>query len=181
MKNTLLTIAPLLCAVASASPALADPAAANVSAAGNHVSRATANPRASTDARPIEDLQLAAQRLRDAIHEMLNEPPGPRRAELITSADKALTNVQAAMANLPSGLLIADATNSTSQRTEDRLERASANLNDAVRALATEPSSARRNETMDRIRTALGETHELMQRIPRGASHAAGPETAGRL
>ena len=57
------------------------------------------------DANPIEELQLAAQRLRDAIHDMLHEPAGPKRTELIKAGDRALADVESAMVNLPPELL----------------------------------------------------------------------------
>lgn len=122
------------------------------------------------DPKPIEDLQMAAQRLRDAIHQMLNEPKGPKQAELIKNGDQALAEVERAMVNLPPDLLIAHAKESTYKKSEDRLQQATNNLHAATQALAKDPNSPRRNETVKKIKTALLEVHHLMYEIPRGAS-----------
>lgn len=121
------------------------------------------------DAKPIEDLLLAAQRLRDAVHDMVNEPAGPKRSEMIKGGDRALADVESAMANLPPDMLTAQATESTYKQSADQLRRATENLRQAAQALATDPTSTRRNEAIRKIRIALAETHQLMHEIPRGS------------
>jgi len=160
MNAKILAIAPLLLALGAASPAFAN-TAKGASTAVTSISKA--------DAKPIEDMLAAAQSLRDAIHTMLNEPAGPKRAELIKAGDRALEGVEAAMVNLPPQLLTADASANTYKRTSDRLQQATQDLNEAVRALASDPNSKRRNETMKKIEKALQETHELMHKLPRNA------------
>jgi phage-related minor tail protein len=119
-----------------------------------------------SDARPIEDLQLAAQRLRDAIHALAKAPAGAPRNQTITDANRALAEVQAAMANLPPDLLVAAATESDYQQAVDRLQQAAQKLRDAAHALATDPYSTRRNETILDINKALLETQQVMIDVP---------------
>jgi len=168
MNAKLAIIAPLLWALGSAPLALGQTKSA--SPADQKAPGAAATASAGPDAKPIEDLRLAAQRLRDAIHDMLNEPAGAKRIELIKAGDRALAEVESAMVNLPPELLTAQATESTYKQTGDRLRRATENLHEAAQALAKDPNSKRRNETVRKIKTALLETHRLMHEIPRGAT-----------
>ncbi len=167
MNAKLLLAAPLLLALGSAPLAMAQTKSANP--ADQKTPSAATTVSARPDAKPIEDLQLAAQRLRDAIHSLLNEPAGAKRAELIRAGDRALAEVENAMVNLPPELLTAEATESTYKRSADRLQKATQNLHEAAQALAKDPNSKRRSETIKKIKTALLETHRLMHEIPRGA------------
>lgn len=168
MNPKLMIVTPLLFALASA------PFASAQAKSGNQMEQKAAGAAAKAavrpDARPIEDLRLAAQRLRDAIHQMAREPASPKRNELIKAADRALAQVETAMTNLPPALLTAEATESHYKEASDKLEIASENLREAAQSLATDPDSQRRNETMQKIKTALQETHRLMHEIPRGTS-----------
>lgn len=121
---------------------------------------------ASSDPRPIEDLQAAAQRLRDATRDMAEAPPGPARVTAIQAADRALMEVNQAMANLPPPLLTAAATESDYRQAIDRLQQAAQRLRDASHALATDPYSTRRNETIRDINRALLETQQVMIDVP---------------
>ena len=49
----------------------------------------------------MERLQAAAQRLRDSIQVMAQEPSGPRRDEAIKQAQQALFDTNQAMIQLP--------------------------------------------------------------------------------
>ena len=124
---------------------------------------------ASGDARPIEDLQAAAQRLRDAIHDMAEAPAGPKRMAAIQMGDRALLEVNQAMANLPPDLLTAAATESDYRQAIDRLQQAAQRLRDASHALVTDPYSTRREQTIRDINRALLETQQVMIDIPLSA------------
>lgn len=170
MNTKLLVITPLLCALGAAPLAAAQTRIANPP--GHKATSGTAASSTRPDPRPIEELQMAAQKLRDAIHEMLNEPAGPKRSELIEAGDRALAKVEAAMVNLPPELLTAEAEEGTYRRTIDHLEQATQDLNEAVQALKSDPNSTRRNESIKKIQTALREAHQLMREIPRNTSGA---------
>jgi len=163
-------LAPFVCLLGAALLAIVQAHAATVPDAKSTTVAAGASGKA--DAKPIEDLRLAAQRLRDAVHQMAREPAGAKRAELIREADRTLTEVENAMVNLPPDLLTAQATESHYKAASDQLVKATENLHEAVQALAKDPNSKRRNETMKKIDTALSETHRLMHEMPRGAAAA---------
>jgi hypothetical protein len=61
----------------------------------------TEAPRNRSFGDSVKDLQLAADRLRDSIHVMAQEPAGARRNDAIRAADKALAQTQEAMAWVP--------------------------------------------------------------------------------
>ena len=168
MNKLLVIVAPLLLALGSVSHGVAQ--AESVIPLDHKAPGTAAHASAKVDAKPIEDLRFAAQRLRDAIHVMLNEPADAKRAELISAADRALAEVESAMANLPPDLLIAETSESAYQQSADRLQRATQDLHEAALALAKDPNSVRRNETIGKIRTALGETRRLMHEMPQVAS-----------
>ena len=165
MNAKSMTLAPLLLALASAPLAIAQKEQ-TVTPAVHKAPGAAAVP----DAKPIEDLRFAAERLRDAIHDMLNEPADAKRVALIEAGDRALTELESAMANLPPELLIAEASESGYKDSADRLQRATQDLHEAAQALAKDPNSTRRNETIRKIRIALRETRDMMREIPQVAS-----------
>ena len=132
-------------------PAAAAPADAPSASAGARV-----------DAKPIHELEAAAQRLRDAIHVMAQAAAGQKRTAAIRDANVALARTQAAMANLPPELLLAGGREGDYAHAMDRLEQAAQDLRDASHALATEPSSERRNAAMERIDKALLDTQQTM-------------------
>lgn len=135
-----------------------------------HYSTATAARAASaTDAKPIEDLQAAAQRLRDAAHVLAQAPAGPKRNQAIKDTNRTLMEVNDAMANLPPDLLTAQSDESKYKQSVDRLEQAAQRLRDSTHALAADPASKRRNETIKDINRALMDTQQVMMDVPLSA------------
>jgi|KBSMisStandDraft_5_1062788.scaffolds.fasta_scaffold163153_2 ABC-type transporter Mla subunit MlaD len=129
----------------------------------------TSAPHKATDAKPVEDLQAAAQRLRDAIHAMAQAPAGPQRNQAIRDGNRALMEVNEAMANLPPDMLTAQADESKYKQSIDRLQQAAQKLRDATHALAADPYSTRRNETIKDINRALADTQQVMVDVPLSA------------
>jgi len=121
------------------------------------------------DPKPVQDLEVAAQRLRDAIHALANTPAGPQRNQAIHDGNRALMEVNEAMAALPPEMLTAQASESSYRQAIDRLEQAAQKLRDATHALATDPNSPRRNETINDINRALRETQQVMVDVPLSA------------
>jgi hypothetical protein len=63
-----------------------------------------ARPESMTDAeyaKATDELKQAAQRLRDSIHAMAQQPPGERRNQAIEQANEAILEVNQAMVMLP--------------------------------------------------------------------------------
>ena len=141
-------------------------------AAGQSSDSTYRNPTVSTvpakpaDAKPVETLEAAAQRLRDAIHALAKAPAGPQRTQAIRDGNRALMEVNEAMANLPPDMLTAQASESSYHQAVDRLEQAAQRLRDAAHALATDPNSTRRNQTIADINHALHETQQVMADVP---------------
>lgn len=121
-----------------------------------------AAPAKQADAKPIRELEAAAQRLRDAIHAMAQAPAGPKRTQAIKDANNALLRTHQAMASLPPELLTAGANEGDYKKAMDRLQVAAQDLRDAAHALAQDKASDRRNESMKRINKALLDTQQTM-------------------
>jgi hypothetical protein len=118
------------------------------------------------DAKPVEDLEAAAQRLRDAVHALAQTPAGPKRNEAIRQANRTLMEVQNALASLPPGVIMAAGNESEYKLAMDRLEMAAQRLRDAAHALAREPVGARRADAMKSINKALVDTQQVMLDLP---------------
>ena len=164
MKRKLMIVAPALFLMAAAPLACAQSSSASTSSRTGSATSTAVNYR--DDARAVEALQAAAQRLRDAIHAMADAPAGTQRNEAIQAGNKALAETQAAMANLPPDLLIAGGTESDYQKAMDRLKQAADRLRDATHALADEPAGARRNEAIRKANKALLDTQQAMIEVP---------------
>jgi hypothetical protein len=152
-------------------------ASASIFAAPAQQSTATqppAKPAASASAqqKAADDLQRAAQRLRDALAALEKEAPGPNRDRAVKAARDALQNTHDVMARLQSeAKYVASrsapqaATGSTGTRPSPaeamkRLRSASDSLYDAVHALAKLPADADRNEAIKKADQALFETEQ---------------------
>jgi hypothetical protein len=80
-----------------------------------------------------------------------------------------LMEVNEAMANLPPDMLTAQADESKYKQSIDRLQQAAQRLRDATHALAADPYSTRRNETIKDINRALVDTQQVMVDVPLSA------------
>ena len=120
----------------------------------------------TADAKPVQNLEAAAQRLRDAIHALAKAPAGPQRNQAIHDGNRALMEVNEAMAALPPEMLTAQASESSYRQSMDRLEQAAQRLRDATHALAADSNSTRRNEAIKDINRALHETQQVMADVP---------------
>lgn len=123
-------------------------------------------PNSRNDAKGIEELQAAAQRLREAIQAMAQAPAGPKRTDAIKAGNRALAETQTAMVSLPPELLTAGANESDYQKAMDKLQQAAQRLRDATHALASEPAGERRNAAIKATNKALLETQQTMIDIP---------------
>lgn len=158
-----------LATVSAAGIALSIPAAfaaePSAGTAGTQHSAAVAASN-SANAKPIEALEAAAQRLRDAIQALAQAPAGERRNQAIRDGNRALFEVNEAMAGLPPDLLTAQADESAYRQSVDRLQQAAQRLRDATHALASQPGSSRRNDSIGAVNRALRETQQAMIDVP---------------
>ncbi|MGZ5095907.1 MAG: hypothetical protein ACXWCY_07410 [Burkholderiales bacterium] len=181
MKSKLLLAASITALMSTAPLAFAQNSAANASmnkgssgtlGTGTTVSSTTAT-SGRVDAKPVEDLEAAAQRLRDAVHSMAKAPAGTQRNEAIKQANRTLLEVQNAIAALPPGVIAAAGNEGNYKQAMDRLEMAAQRLRDAAHALAREPVGAKRADAMKDINKALIDTQQVMLDVPMTSTTAS--------
>jgi 5'-deoxynucleotidase YfbR-like HD superfamily hydrolase len=118
------------------------------------------------DPRPIEDLIKAAQRLRDATHDMVREQAITKRNDSIGQVDKTLNEVEDAMIRLPTSLLLADTNESDAKKSTANLASAADRLNEAVKALKEDGASGSGAVDVKKIKQALAQIHEDRMNVP---------------
>jgi hypothetical protein len=113
-------------------------------------------------------LQEAAQRLRDSIQAMAQQPREKGRNNAIEEANRALFDVQRAMIQLPPELRAGAGSQANPNYTEsfERLQQAAQKLRDSVQAMAQQPAGERRNQAAQAAREALLETQQAMVMLP---------------
>jgi hypothetical protein len=125
------------------------------------------------------ELRRAAQRLRETIQTLAQQPPGHRREQAMSDARHALYDTQQAMIRLPPELRVSGVVTSTSRVTRDRpaqnqgfedamkeLKLAADRLRESVQAMADQPAGPRRDEAIRKANEALLETQEAMAWVP---------------
>lgn len=131
--------------------------------------------------RSMEDLQLAAQRLRGSIQALAQEEPGPQRRHALRATREALYDAQRAMIQLPPELRqappgVGDAVQPSAVKAgagQDnvrpsyaeamaQLQRSGDRLRDAVQDMSHEPAGPRRNRAMQDATTALLDAQQAM-------------------
>lgn len=170
--TALMTAAPIASAQSGAASAPSNKGSSSALGTGTTVSSTTAT-SGRVDAKPVEDLEAAAQRLRDAVHSMAKAPAGAQRNEAIKQANRTLLEVQNAIAALPPEVITAAGSESNYKQAMDRLEMAAQRLRDAAHALAREPVGAKRANAMKDINKALIDTQQVMLEVPLTASTAS--------
>ena len=129
---------------------------------------------------PMVRLQQAAQKLRESIQAMAQQPTGERRNQAIRKAHEALLESQTAMIELPPEIRMG-ATGEQPNYTQSmaRLQEAAQRLRDAVQAMAQQPAGPRRNDAMKQANQALFDTQQAMIQLPRDLRvSAASPGSA---
>jgi hypothetical protein len=146
-------------------PAVAFPQSSSQepSSSGSTVTTTSANYTAS-----MSRLQEAAQRLRESIQAMAQQPAGPGRDKAIEQAHQALYDTQSAMIQLPPELRSGPGAGSQPNYTEsmERLRQAAQKLRESVQAMAQQPAGERRNQAAREAREALLETQQAMVMLP---------------
>jgi hypothetical protein len=120
----------------------------------------------NNDPRPIEDLMKAAQRLRDATHDMVREQASTKHNDSIGQVDKTLMEVEDAMVRLPTSLLLAGTNESDTKKSAANLASAADRLNKAVKALKADGDSGSEAVDVKKIKQALAQIHEDRMNVP---------------
>lgn len=111
-------------------------------------------------------LQQAAQKLREAVQAMAQQPAGPRRNAAADEAREAIVETQRAMIQLPPDLRMGQGSEPNYTQSMARLQEAAQRLRDAVQAMAQQPAGPRRNEAMQQANQALFDTQQAMIQLP---------------
>jgi hypothetical protein len=136
----------------------------------------------------MERLQTAAQRLREAIQSMAQEPAGPRRNEAIKQAQQALYDTNQAMIQLPPdmriessssvgttssagasgtvGSVVYPTSDAEYSKAMEKLQQSAQKLREAVQAMAQEQGTDRRNQAIKEAHQALYDTNQAMIQLP---------------
>ena len=112
----------------------------------------------------------AAQRLRDATHDMVREQASTKRSDSIEQVDKTLNEVEDAMVRLPTSLLLAGTNESEAKKSAENLANAADRLNDAAKALHSDGQSGSGAVDVKKIKQALTQIHEEKMNVPRTVS-----------
>jgi hypothetical protein len=125
----------------------------------------------------MHELKASAQRLRDAVQEMAQQPAGPRRNAAISDANKALAQVKQAMVSLPEadrnarGYAVGSPSSSVGSgsvgskdysKSMKELLDAAQRLRDSVHVMASEPAGSGRNSAIREVDRALFDTEQAM-------------------
>lgn len=128
----------------------------------------------------MEELQRAAQRLRESIQSLAQQPAGPKRDEAMKLAREALWETQQSMIRLPPELRSAPAVRASGgvapkyEQSLKELTKASDRLYGAIHAMAKQPAGERRNQAMQEAREALFESEQAMLTVIGTSNTAVG-------
>jgi len=144
-------------------PATADSAARDKAAASSVVD---APPPNYSDS--MARLQEAAQRLRESIQSMAQQPSGERRDAALEQAHKALFDAQQAMIQLPPEMYVTEGAESLPNYTVamERLQQAAQKLRESVQAMAQAAAGKNADAAMRQAREAILETQQAMIYLP---------------
>jgi exonuclease VII small subunit len=168
MQRSFLTLmsAAAMCGIAGSAMAQAQsPSQPGASAGTSSAAGATAPTNYSQS---MARLQQAAQKLREAVQAMAQQPPGPRRDAAAQQAREAIVETQGAMVALPPELRTGSNPGAGVNYTASmaRLQEAAQRLREAVQAMAQQPAGAGRNAAVLQANQALFDTQQAMLQLP---------------
>jgi hypothetical protein len=123
----------------------------------------------------LRDLMDAAQKLRDATHELAKQETAKDRGMIIHQVNRALIETHRAMAALPFELQYSQNDGAYDSKAMERLQQAAQRLRDAAQSMAQMPDKSDRSAAIRQTNQALLETHQAMiELLP-----DTGPQTTG--
>ena len=177
LRTTILPAAAALACLAASNVTLAQQSGG--AAASNNARVVSTSPDYS---KSMQNLQRAAQRLRESIQALAQQQPGPQRDHALRRAHQALYDAQQAMIQLPPELRNAPPVRSGGvapayAESFEKLQQAANRLYDAMHAMAKQPAGERRNDAMQQARESLFETEQALLALPNVT--ATGATTSG--
>lgn len=119
--------------------------------------------------RAMDNLLAAAQRFREAIQQLAQQEPGPKRDAAIEASRDALLLTQKAMLQLPPDLRVEDVKVREAKdwpKAMARLDSAAQKLREAVEAMSKQPAGKGQDAAITTVNKALAETQQAMLAIP---------------
>lgn len=111
-------------------------------------------------------LQQAAQKLREAVQAMAQQPAGPQRNAAMDEAREALLETQRSMIDLPPELRMGAGIEPNYTQSMARLQEAAQRLRQAVQAMAQQPAGPGRTQAIQDANRALFDTQQAMVQLP---------------
>jgi len=146
--------------------------AANGSSTAAAVQTDTATTSAPAGSQPVAQLLQAAQQLRDATHALVNEKDVQQRAARIRSIDQTLSQVQAAIDNLPASMIVSETKEGAARKAETHMAEAADRLNTAAKDLNSSDHQKARRAVKD-IQQALASVRSERTKIGNASSQTA--------
>lgn len=128
----------------------------------------------TTNSPAVTTLMQAAQRLRDATHDLVRESDPQQRNIIISKIDKTLWEVQDAITSLPSNVLLAGVHEGDSKKAAGEMAKAADQLNAAAAKLRNDGSDQTR-QSLEIIQKALAQVRQERSKI---ANSGGGGQTA---
>lgn len=125
----------------------------------------------------MQQLQRSADRLRESIQTLAQQPQGPARDTAMDKAREALRETQQAMLALPPELRSHGTVSAVDNASVDKLMQAADSLRFAIQEMATKPAGEARNRAIETANRALLDTQMAMASAYRPG--AAGTQAMG--
>lgn len=119
--------------------------------------------------RVMDDLLGAAQKFREAIQQLAQHEPGPKRDAAVEASRDALLLTQRAMLQLPPELRVEDVKVRDAKdwpKAMARLDTAAQKLRASIEAMSKQPAGKPRDDAVATVNKALAETQQAMLAIP---------------
>ena len=119
--------------------------------------------------RLMDGLLSAAQKLREAIQQLAQQHPGPKRQAAIEAARDALPLTQRAMLQLPPELRVEDVKVREGKdwpKAMARLDSAAQKLRESVEGMSKQPAGKGRDDAIAAVKKALSGAEEAMLALP---------------
>lgn len=119
--------------------------------------------------RAMDNLLTAAQKFREAIQQLAQQEPGPKRDAAIEASRDGLLLTQKAMLQLPPEMRVEDVKVREAKdwpKAMARLDSAAQKLRESVEAMSKQPAGKDRDDAIGTVNRALAETQQAMLAIP---------------
>jgi hypothetical protein len=117
----------------------------------------------------MQNLLESAQKLRESIQAMAQQPAGDKRSSAMAAARDALVKTQQAMIDLPPEMRVESVEKVKATdwpKAAQRLQEASVRLDEAIQGMSKQKDGKGRSDAVAKARTALEQTQQAMLSLP---------------